>query len=383
MGNLYTFKVTNSFSRENLNYKNGTVKNIHYGDIHTKFQTLFDVSKESVPFINPDISIDRITEDNYCQEGDLILADASEDLTDVGKSIEVINLNNEKMLSGLHTILARPTLEKISIGFSGYLFKSYQVRTQIQKESQGSKVLSISSTRLSNISLVIPSNEEQQKIASIFTFIDSKLQSLKQKKALLEKYKKGVMQKLFSQEIRFKDDTSTTLSAGNGKEFPEWKKKKLGEVLTIGSGKDYKHLELGDIPVFGTGGYMTSVNAYLHDGETVCIGRKGTIDSPMYYNGKIWTVDTLFYTHSFINSIPKFIYYVFQTINWKEYNEASGVPSLSKSTIEKILMSIPCHAEQTKIANFLSSIDEKINRTENQIQQTQKWKKGLLQKMFC
>jgi type I restriction enzyme S subunit len=74
MGEVYSFKVTNSFSRENLNYENGTVKNIHYGDIHTKFQTLFDITKENVPFINPDIYIERISTDNYCKEGDLILA---------------------------------------------------------------------------------------------------------------------------------------------------------------------------------------------------------------------------------------------------------------------------------------------------------------------
>ena len=184
MDALYAFKVTNSFSRENLNYVEGTVKNIHYGDIHTQFQTLFDITKEIVPFINPDISIERISEDNYCQEGDLILADASEDLADVGKSIELVNLNNEKVLSGLHTILARPILEKLSIGFGGYLFKSNNIRTQIQKESQGSKVLSISVTRLSNISLTIPEKTEQTQIATFFSAIDEKLQILKNKKSL-------------------------------------------------------------------------------------------------------------------------------------------------------------------------------------------------------
>lgn len=116
MGEVYSFKVTNSFSREILNYENGQVKNIHYGDIHTKFQTLFDITKEYVPFINSEISIERISKDNYCKEADLILADASEDLIDVGKSIEIYNLNNEKLLSGLHTILARPTLNNICIG---------------------------------------------------------------------------------------------------------------------------------------------------------------------------------------------------------------------------------------------------------------------------
>jgi len=128
---------------------------------------------------------------------------------------------------------------------------------------------------------------------------------------------------------------------------------------------------------------MTSVNEYLYDGDTVCIGRKGTIDSPMFHTGKIWTVDTLFFTHSFINSFPKYIYYVFQTINWKEYNEASGVPSLSKSTIEKIKVSQPIFAEQTKIANFLTAIDDKINHCQAQIEKTELWKQGLLQKMFC
>ncbi len=221
----------------------------------------------------------------------------------------------------------------------------------------------------------IPTLSEQSKIASFLTAIDEKLQALQQKKSLLEQYKKGAMQQIFSQELRFKQD--------DGADFPDWEEKSLGEVLTIGSGKDYKHLGSGEIPVFGTGGYMTSVNKFLYEGETVCIGRKGTIDSPMYYKGKIWTVDTLFYTHSFNNSVPKFIYYIFQGINWKEYNEASGVPSLSKKTIEKITIQIPATLEQQKIANFLSAIDEKINLVSQQIESTQTYKKGLLQQMFC
>ena len=91
-----------------MNYEIGTVKNIHYGDIHTKFQTLFDIMNETVPFINDEINVVRISDENYCREGDVIFADASEDLNDVGKSIEIINLNGEKLLSGLHTLLGRP-----------------------------------------------------------------------------------------------------------------------------------------------------------------------------------------------------------------------------------------------------------------------------------
>ena len=83
----------------------------------------------------------------------------------------------------------------------------------------------------------------------------------------------------------------------------EWKMVKLGDVIRIGNGRDYKHLKSGDIPVYGTGGYMCSVNDYLYDGDTVCIGRKGIIDEPQFHSGKIWTVDTLFYTHSFNQNI--------------------------------------------------------------------------------
>ena len=162
----------------------------------------------------------------------------------------------------------------------------------------------------------------------------------------------------------------------------EWEEKKIANVLKIGSGKDYKHLQSGDIPVFGTGGYMTSVNECLYDGESVCIGRKGTIDKPMYFNGKFWTVDTLFYTHSFNLSIPKFVYLVFQNINWKQYSEASGVPSLSKNTIENIEINIPQITEQTKIATFLTSIDTKIDQLTKKQTFLKQYKKGVMQKLF-
>ena len=146
----------------------------------------------------------------------------------------------------------------------------------------------------------------------------------------------------------------------------EWNREKIVSILTIGSGKDYKHLSKGTIPVFGTGGYMASVDDFLYEGESVCIGRKGTINKPLYFNGKFWTVDTLFYTHSFKNVLPKFVYNIFEQINWLKYNEASGVPSLSKSTIEQIDINIPCVEEQQKIATFLSLIDERI-QTQNKI----------------
>jgi type I restriction enzyme S subunit len=162
----------------------------------------------------------------------------------------------------------------------------------------------------------------------------------------------------------------------------EWEEKKLGEVLTIGNGKDYKHLSKGDVPVYGTGGYMLSVDDYLYDGESVCIGRKGTIDKPVLLSGKFWTVDTLFYTHSFRNCLPKFIYLCFQCINWLDYNAASGVPSLSKSTIENIALAIPSLPEQQKIADCLTSLADRITLEAQKLDTLKAHKKGLMQQLF-
>ncbi len=157
----------------------------------------------------------------------------------------------------------------------------------------------------------------------------------------------------------------------------EWKEATIGDVVNIGNGRDYKSLDSGNIPVFGTGGYMTSVNGYLYDGETVFIGRKGTIDKPFFYSGKFWTVDTLFYTYNFKHIMPKFLYGIFQRINWQKYNEASGVPSLSKGTIEKIKIKFPSSREQGKIAHLLSFLDERIVTQNKIIDNLQSLIKGL------
>lgn len=167
------------------------------------------------------------------------------------------------------------------------------------------------------------------------------------------------------------------------KHIPDgWKVKSIDEITTIGSGKDYKHLNKGSIPVYGTGGIMTYVDSFLYDGDSIGIGRKGTIDKPQYLTGKFWTVDTLFYTHSFKESKPKFLYYLFSTINWKLYNEASGVPSLSKKTIEKIRILLPPLPEQQKIASILSKWDELIETQTQLIEEKEKQKKGLMQKLL-
>lgn len=165
--------------------------------------------------------------------------------------------------------------------------------------------------------------------------------------------------------------------------IPEnWEVKKLGAVFDIGNGRDYKHLNTGKIPVYGTSGLMTFVNEYLYDGETVCIGRKGTINMPQYHNGKIWTVDTLFYTYNFRKTDVKFLYYLTQRIDWNSYNTATGVPSLTSQNISNILVSFPPLHEQHRIASALTSIDNLISSLDKQIEKKKNIKQGAMQQLL-
>lgn len=404
LGQIYKFKVTNSFSRADLNYENGFIKNIHYGDIHTQFATLFDIVKEAVPFVNQEINTDRIEEENYCQVGDLIFADASEDYNDIGKCIEIVNLNNEKVLSGLHTLLARPEKSKMASGFAGHLMKSHNVKLQIQREAQGTKVLSITSGRLSQVDLVYPSLSEQQKIASFFTAIDQKISQLKRKKTLLEQYKKGVMQKIFSQEIRFKDD--------NGQEFPKWEEKKLGNI-----GKTYNGLIGKSKDDFGHGKpYIQYKQVFddsriditrfdfvrIRDGEKQCRVKYGDVffttssETPDEVGTSSVLLDEVgeVYLNSFCFGyrsspkvlIPMFSRYLFRNeLLRKEINKLSQGSTrynMSKNELMKTVIELPLFQEQTKIANFLSAIDNKISQTQKQIEKAEVWKKGLMQQMF-
>lgn len=194
---IYSFKTTNSLSRDKLNYIKGTVKNIHYGDIHSKFPTLFNIEKEVVPFINPAESIEKIKSSSFCVEGDMVFADASEDMDDIGKCIEIFYLNKEKLVSGLHTLLARQIQQKLIVGFGGFLFKSNGIREQIKKESQGTKVLGISASRLSCIHVAYPADEKEQKITDCLTSIEDLIATQTKKLDALKAHKKGLVQQLF------------------------------------------------------------------------------------------------------------------------------------------------------------------------------------------
>ena len=163
----------------------------------------------------------------------------------------------------------------------------------------------------------------------------------------------------------------------------DWEQRKLCEVANVNSGRDYKHLSEGNIPVYGTGGYMLSVNEALsYTEDAIGIGRKGTIDSPYILKAPFWTVDTLFYVINMDNVDLKYLYGIFQRIDWKSKDESTGVPSLSKSIINKIYINIPEMNEQIEIGLYLEKVDNLITLHQRKLENLKNLKKGLHQKMF-
>lgn len=272
----------------------------------------------------------------------------------------------------------------------------------IENNIAGSDPPNLSPNEINSIDLSIPSFKEQTKIASFLTAVDDKLQALKQKKTLLEQYKKGVMQKIFSQELRFKDD--------NGNDYPDWEEKKLGEVL-------FEHLEKNKegliSEVFSVAKHKGVINQIEHLGRSFSAkeifhykltfpndivytksptsdfpfgiikqnltGRTGVV-SPLYGVFKPLTPELGFILHNYFDSWKN----VFNYLNPLVQKGAKNTMNINNKDFlngAEILLPIS-NAEQTKIANFLSAIDDKINHCQSQIEKTEVWKKGLLQQMF-
>ena len=163
----------------------------------------------------------------------------------------------------------------------------------------------------------------------------------------------------------------------------DWEQRKLGELVDVCSGRDYKHLSEGTIPVYGTGGYMLSVNdALSYDRDAIGIGRKGTIDRPYILKAPFWTVDTLFYAIPREKVDLNYAFDIFQNIDWKKKDESTGVPSLSKTAINDIDVLAPKHDEQQIIGQFFAAIDNLITLHQRKFEKLTNVKKSMLEKMF-
>lgn len=410
MGDIYAFKKNNSFSRDMLNYNAGDVKNIHYGDIHKKFPSHFYAENENIPFVNCNINLGSISEDCLCTAGDIIFADASEDIKDIGKCIEIISNNKERILSGLHTIFTRQFSSTLVIGFGGYLFQSPRVRAQIQKEAQGTKILGISSGRLAKISISFPFTKgEQQKIADCLSSLDERITAETSKLDTLKDHKKGLLKQLFPAE----GETLPQLRFPEFRDAGEWEIQQVGKKIDLLTGYPFNGIDISEMPkgsrllrgINVTEGFVRhsqEIDRYYNNscdllekfklkvGDLVIgmdgskVGKNSAIISDTDVGSllvqrvarirtKCTTLTTFIFHH--INS-KKFHLYV------DKINTSSGIPHISAKQIKDFEIAFPSTPEQQRIADCLSSLDELITAQTQKIDLLKTHKKGLMQQLF-
>jgi type I restriction enzyme S subunit len=273
------------------------------------------------------------------------------------------------------------------------LFYKYHLKTEKYIKELNRKLEGIRDGKMisynyfSDIQLPYPKIQEQQKIAHFLKIIDDRLQILQKQKDLLEQYKKGMMQRLFSQSLRFKDDTSTSLNAGNGNDFPDWEVKNLGEVCEKKSSNiSANKIEdnIGEYIIYGASGVLKKIDFYEEENDYVSIIKDGAgVGRIVYCKGKSSVLGTMEIIKPKIELNTYFLYCLLENIDFTKYITGSTIPHIYFKDYKNEYCGIPCISEQIHIANFLSEIDGKIANVQAQVVALQQWKKGLIQRMFC
>lgn len=379
------------FSGEDYSF-NGNVKTIRGTDISLDGEILYD--QVPLAYLNEEFIKNHILED-----GDLIMITTADcGLTGVFRKQEI------HYIPSAYAVKLRLKKSANSEYFK-YLLQTTIAYNQVNKFTRKATIGNLPGSDILKFEFKIPTLPEQTKIANFLSAVDTKLQALKKKKSLLEQYKKGVMQQLFSQELRFKDE--------NGRDFPDWEVKKLGEL-----GETYSGLSGKSKENFGIGKPYIQYKQIFDDNK-IDISRFEFVDiSDNENQNKVQFGDVFFtvssetpneigmssvlldeieelYLNSFCfgyraNSLkelsPYFSKFLFRSEIFRteiiKLAQGSTRYNMSKVQLLKIEINLPSFPEQTTIANFLTAIDDKINKTNSQINQTELWKKGLLQGMF-
>lgn len=384
-------KKNNTLSRECLNYDNGSVKNIHYGDVLIKFGDAINIKDSIVPYIDDSIELGNT---DICKNGDVVIADTAEDYA-VGKVVEVMGCDESNVaVAGLHTFLCRPIFP-FAKGFLGSYLNSFQYHSQLLPLAQGTKVYSVNKKSIQETYITVPSYEEQQKIADCLSSVDELISDYEYKLINMQNQKKGMVQKFFSQAVRFKD--------AEEKAFPEWKEIKLGEILEeynekCSKGQEYEHVSLtkeGVVPK--TDRYerdflvkddnklyrVTHVNDICYNPANLKFGvicrnkYKDAIFSPIYVTYRIregydpYFIETMLTRNDFINYALKY-----------QQGTVYERMAVSSADLCSISVNIPCIEEQQRIADCLTAFDDTIDDLQKTVEHWKNVKKGLLQQLF-
>jgi restriction endonuclease S subunit len=405
IGELFEFLPTANNSRADLS-SDGDVFYIHYGDIHTKFNTYIDFESSIIPKISSSLYKNAA----LLKKGDWVIADASEDTVGIAKSIEVKGLKKGvKAISGFHTILLREKQNKYVNGFKGLLRDIATVNKQIQRLTVGVKVYSVSKNVLKQVLLPLPSLSEQQKIADCLSSLDELIAAHVSKRDALVTFKKGLMRELFPAEGEHHPAPSGHPSRGGELiprlRFPEfageqeWDEKTLGDVAEFINGRAFSQEELldsGKYPVLRVGNFFNNGNWYYSDLELedskFCNNGDLLFAWSASFGPKIWKGSkTIYHYHIWkVNNdsgkiVKSFLYHFLNFETEKIGNASSSGATMlhiTKESIEKWQIEFPTITEQQMISDCLSSLDNLIAAQTQKIEELKAHKKGLMQQLF-
>lgn len=363
-----------------------------------KFINVLDILKNNYIIyknIIGSIDIDVKTLNNYSVEyGDILFQRSSETREEVGMANVYLDKKNKATFGGF--VIRGKKIKEYSPIFMNKILKTSKVRKEITSKSGGSTRYNIGQESLIDIKLKLPSIQEQQKIADFLSLIDNKISLIEEKLENLKNYKKGMMQKIFSQEIRFKDD--------NGEDYPEWGKRILKEIITKNKEKNKKNKYSNVQTISNKYGFINQ-NEYFENRQIASKNLKNyyIISKKTFaYNPSRIDVGSLAYKDDYRISVISPLYVSFYSnenyvidsflFNWfysnlflKQMNnsfEGSVRNTLSYDALSSFKILLPSLLEQQKIADFLISIDDKTKIIKESLEKLKIYKKGLLQKMF-
>lgn len=328
-----------------------------------------DIDTDGRFFPDPLVSVDSPQSRNYIlQDGDIVIARTG---ASVGKSYRYRKSDGELVFAGF-LICITPDEKKLDPVFAGYYLQSKPYWDWIAAESVRSGQPGINAQQLMRLDLDLPDIQHQREIGSRLSDVDNLISFLELLISKKQSIKQGVMHELLTGRTRLPGFDA------------KWSTEKMGSILRVRHGRSQAGIEKsnGRYPILATGGEIGRTNIPIYSHPSVLIGRKGTIDRPQYRDEPFWTVDTLFYTEIFPRAVPLYIFYLFQTIDWKSMNEASGVPSLNSSRIESIEVVLPSLEEQKAIAQILQDVDQEIDTLERRLESARNIKQGMMQELL-
>ena len=374
--NNFEYFSTNSLSREQLcNF--GKIKNIHYGDIHKKYGAI-TLSDDILTYVKDQEYNNKYT---ICRNGDLILADASEDYEGIGKSTEVLGIINNNVISGLHTIHARDLSDSFVLGFKGYYFNSPIIHNQIRVLANGFKVFGISKDTINKLKINIPSKNEQVKIVETLQLLDKKIELQSQKIEALKLYKICIKNIIFNDEkytetkLKYILKKWTEKNKNNEYDYVESVSNKHGFISQNEQFED-RNVASKDKSNY----YVIRKNVFAYNPSRLDVGSLALKD-----NDLVSLVSPLYECFTTNQNV----YFMLEWFDSKEFKKGTfskfegGVRNtLSFTNLCEINISLPSITEQDKIANILMTFNNKLIYENEKLKQLKNLKKGLIQNMF-